>query len=456
MQLPTLERQVICAISTPPGIGGIAVIRISGDGAIAVADKIWQGKRLADAKSHTAHLGTVLDSQGQPLDQAVATVYVAPASFTGDDVVEFSVHGSRYVQRALVDSLISAGARLAEPGEFTRRAFAAGKMDLAEAEAVADIIASDSRAAHRIAMNQMRGGFSKRLRQLRDQLLNLTSLLELELDFSEEDVEFASRQQLLALAQDIQAEVLRLANSFHAGSAIKNGVPVAIVGATNAGKSSLLNILVGDDRAIVSDIHGTTRDVVEDTLYIGDYAFRIMDTAGLRDTSDQIESMGMERSLRAASQADIILYVIDAENPVEIDFPEHSATVIRILNKIDRIEMADGTASCASDASLDGDIRISALTGAGIDELRLMMERIARDSETAQSSVLVTNARHYQALRDASQSIAQVIDAINANLSGDLISLDIRLTISHLSSILGDITASDTLASIFSRFCIGK
>jgi tRNA modification GTPase len=302
----------ICAISTAPGVGGIAVARVSGPEAINIVDKIWHGKKLADVASHTAHLGNIDDRSGNTLDQAVATVFRAPASFTGEDVVEISVHGSTYIQAELIATLVAAGARLAEPGEFTRRAFTAGKMDLAQAEAIADLIASQSRAAHRVAMSQMRGGVSKRLAQLRDQLIELASLLELELDFSEEDVEFASRTRLIDIAQQIYAEVTRLHKSFDAGSAIKNGIPIAIVGDTNAGKSSLLNALVGDERAIVSNIHGTTRDIVEDTVTIGNNLFRLMDTAGLRDTTDPVEQIGIERSHRAMQKASITLLVTDA------------------------------------------------------------------------------------------------------------------------------------------------
>lgn len=294
----TIIEDTICAISTPPGVGGIAVIRISGPQAIAVADRVWHGKSLSETAGHTARFGRITDPSrgGEMLDEAVATVFRAPASFTGEDVVELSVHGSRYVQRRLLEMLTGNGARLAEAGEFTRRAFANGKMDLAQAEAVADVIASNSRASHRLAASQMKGCFSRRLEELRDKLLDLASLLELELDFSEEEVEFASRERLREIATEIHSEVSRLEKSFSAGSAIKDGIPVAIVGPTNAGKSSLLNLLLGEDRAIVSDIHGTTRDTIEDTLEIGDYLFRFIDTAGLRDTSDPIEALEIGRA----------------------------------------------------------------------------------------------------------------------------------------------------------------
>ncbi|MDE5786516.1 MAG: tRNA uridine-5-carboxymethylaminomethyl(34) synthesis GTPase MnmE, partial [Duncaniella sp.] len=313
----TDDNSTICAISTPPGIGGIAVARISGPRAIEITDTIWQGLPLTDAASHTAHLGTIVDAEGAILDQGVATVYRAPRSFTGENTVELSVHGSTYIQRRLIETLISAGCTLAQPGEFTRRAFAAGKMDLAEAEAIADVIASNSRAAHRIAVTQMKGAYSRRLNDLRSQLLELAALLELELDFSEEDVEFASRENLRNIASDIHAEVTRLHSSFAAGQAIKDGIPVAIVGATNAGKSSLLNTLIGDDRAIVSDIHGTTRDTIEETLETGDYLFRFIDTAGLRETDDTIEQIGIQRSRQAIDRAMITILVIDPAAPID-------------------------------------------------------------------------------------------------------------------------------------------
>ncbi|MDE6271116.1 MAG: tRNA uridine-5-carboxymethylaminomethyl(34) synthesis GTPase MnmE, partial [Muribaculaceae bacterium] len=307
----------ICAISTPPGVGGIAVARVSGPEAIIICEKIWKAhKRLLDAPSHTCRVGAVTDSKGAELDQAVATVFRAPHSFTGQDTVEISVHGSQWVQQELITALIGAGARLAEPGEFTRRAFATGRIDLAQAEGIADVIASTSRAAQRIALSQMRGHFSERLKQLRETLLELASLLELELDFSEEDVSFASRSKLIELATDVRDTTGRLASGFATGEAIRNGIPVAIVGATNAGKSSLLNALTNDDRAIVSDIHGTTRDVVEDSITLGDYRLRLMDTAGIRPTDDPIESLGIERSQRALNAASVILLVIDSSEGI--------------------------------------------------------------------------------------------------------------------------------------------
>ncbi len=452
-------KDTICAISTPGGIGGIAVIRISGDKAFEIADSVWQGKSLALARTHTAHLGYVLDSDGARLDQAVATVYVAPASFTGENVVEISVHGSRYVQQALLSSLITHGARLADPGEFTRRAFISGKIDLAQAEAVADIIASESKAAQRIALSHMKGNYSSRLKTLRQELIDLASLLELELDFSEEEVEFASRTRLTKLANEISAEINRLASSFALGNAIKNGIPVAIIGATNAGKSSILNRLLGEERAIVSDIHGTTRDVIEGNITIGHYSYRLMDTAGIRTTNDTIERLGIERSHAAMQQARIILYIIDSAAPEAIDVPQTDATIFVVVNKTDlppHPTLANNLKEITG-AHPDAKIfSISALTGQGIDSLITALDQVSSTGTDYPEATLVTNVRHFEALLQAGESIRRAISGLAADLSGELIAQDIRLTIHHLGSILGTITTTDLLTTIFSRFCVGK
>lgn len=449
----------ICAISTPSGVGGISVIRVSGNDAIEIADAVWQGKVLKDSATHTAHLGYVLDAENSRLDQAVATVFRAPGSFTGEDVVEFSVHGSIYVQKALLESLISHGARLADPGEFTRRAFISGKIDLAQAEAVADIISSQSKAAQRLALSQMKGTYSSRLKALRSELIDLASLLELELDFSEEEVEFASRSRLIGLSDEISTEINRLTSSFSLGNAIKNGIPVAIIGATNAGKSSILNRLCGEDRAIVSDIHGTTRDVVETNITIGSYNYRLMDTAGLRITSDTIEQLGIERSHRAMNQAQVILCVIDSSSPTPVELPETEASVVIVLNKSDLTPAPElpEVISSITDAHPQAEtIAVSALDGTGIDCLIATLDKITTARTTSADATLVTNARHYEALLKASESIARVTAGLADGLSGELVAQDIRLTIDHLGSILGTITAQDLLTTIFSRFCIGK
>lgn len=451
----------ICAISTPHGTGGIAVARICGTDALRIADSIWKGCQLASAQSHSAHLGTILDSNGMPLDQGVATVFRAPRSYTGEDTVELSVHGSIWIQRELLASLCNAGCRLAEPGEFTRRAFMNGRLDLTEAEAVADMIASSSRAAHRVAMNHLRGGFSKRLDDLREQLLQLASLVELELDFSEEEVEFASRTQLRLLATELHAELTRLCRSFRTGAAIKQGIPVAIIGATNAGKSSLLNALVGDQRAIVSDIHGTTRDIVEDSAEIGDYLFRFLDTAGLRHTEDTIEQIGIERSRDAARRARIILLVCDSTalpdaQALDIASKCPDAHIILVANKCDLPESAAPGLSDAAIRLGATQVEISAKTGSGIEQLRqLLVEAV--DSETSSDAeLLVTNARQAQALSEAAESTSRVINGLESGLSGDFIAQDIRQTIHALNEVSGTITTPDILQNIFTRFCIGK
>lgn len=460
----------ICAISTPPGIGGIAVARVSGPESIKITQSLWKGVDLTQVKSHTAHLGNILDCDGSVLDQALVTVFKGPNSFTGDDVVEISIHGSKYIQRQLINAFISSGARLADPGEFTRRAFISGKLDLAQAEAVADMIASSSKAAHRIAINQMRGGFSKRLSSLREQLLELASLLELELDFSEEDVEFASRKKLLKIAIDVNTEVKRLLHSFKSGSAIKDGIPVAIVGETNAGKSSLLNTILDDDKAIVSDIHGTTRDIIEDTIEVGDYLFRFMDTAGLRDTTDKIESIGIDRAYSAISHARIVILVIDSTQPLNtqplqyihnnIESDDLTKLIIA-LNKSDlddtvltTKEIQEALRNCKISSEVPI-LPISAKNGIGIDALlKELQKTVAADDET--DNVMITNLRHCEALTKAADSSQRVISGLQDNLSGDLIAQDLRETIFHLGTITGTITSQDILTNIFSRFCIGK
>lgn len=461
-----LHDDTICAISTPHGVGGIAVARVSGADAITIVDKIWKGKPLTDAASHTAHFGTIVDEQDEAIDQAVATIFRAPRSFTGENVVEIAVHGSRWVQRELINLLIRQGCRIAVAGEFTRRAFANGRMDLAEAEAVADVIASSSRAAHRIAMSQMRGDFSNRLSSLHDQLLDLASLLELELDFSEEEVEFASREKLHSLAQEIHSVVSRLASTFATGAAIKDGVPVAIVGETNAGKSTLLNQLLHEDRAIVSDIHGTTRDTIEDTIEIGDTLFRFIDTAGLRETTDTIEALGIERTLQKITDARIVLWVIDATAGLQAAaraaqqiLPQlnDSQTLIIAINKTDSItDISQLQGSLKDTAPQAITIGISAKQGLGIATLEDLLIKASDTADIAPGEIMVTNARHYEALTHAADSISRAIDGLTAGLSGDFIAQDIRETLLHLGEITGTITSQDILTTIFSRFCIGK
>ncbi len=437
----------IAAISSPHGPGGIAVIRVSGPDAIAHTDLHFKphnpAHTLSGRSTHTLTFGQFVTPDGETLDEVVCALYRAPHSFTGEDVVEISCHGSVYIQQQILDTLLHPSAecslpaiRLAEPGEYTRRAFAHGKMDLTQAEAVADLIASRNAAQHRIAISQMKGSISRRLETLHDKLLKLTSLLELELDFSEEDVIFADRQELLELAQSIDTEVVRLSESFRAGNAIKNGIPVAIVGAPNVGKSTLLNALLRDDRAIVSDIQGTTRDLIEDTMTLGGYLFRFIDTAGIRHTDNPIEQMGIERSVSAAQKAQIVLLL----NEPGVDFPDvpsrEGQTIIRITNKTEDFRAIDGT---------------------GLPALEQQLIGIAQSTQEADGGLIITHLRHKEALDQAHHDIQSVIQGLEMHLTGDLIAEDLHAVIASLNSILGrTITSQDTLNAIFSHFCIGK
>ena len=469
----------ICAISTPPGIGGIAVIRVSGPNAISIVNNLWKGRDLTAADSHTSHLGELGEEGCGPIDQCVATIFRGPRSYTGEDIVELSVHGSKWIQREALALLQRNGCRLASPGEYTRRAVMNGRMDLAQAEGVADVIASTSRAAHRIAMSQMKGGISKRLATLREQLLQLAVLLELELDFSEEDVEFADRTKLIDTAVEIRNELQRLHNSFRRGNAIKEGIPVAIVGPTNAGKSSLLNALLEDDRAIVSDIHGTTRDTIEETLEIGDYLFRFIDTAGLRDTNDPIERIGIERSRKALSHARIIIAMVDAttigDRPwsslIPLEVQELDTDVIIGLNKID---LTDSQVSNPDQMqSLDRNtmnetgkssknlivIQLSATQGIGIESLKSTIQDIAAKSDDSygeRSDIMITNLRQAEALREALDSLYPLIDGLQNGLETDLAAQHLRETLTHLATITGEIPSTEILNTIFKNFCIGK
>ena len=453
----------ICAVSTPNGMGGIAVIRVSGDEALDIVQQRWQGMSLCEMASHTAHLGHIIDSQGELLDEAVLTLFRAPNSFTGEDVVEISCHGSMWIQQQIVSTLIDAGCRAATGGEFTQRAFANGKLDLSQAEAIADVIASQSRASHHVAMNQMRGAFSRQLSSLRSQLLQFVSLIELELDFSEEDVTFADRERLTMLATSIKTVIDSLAGSYQAGNAIKNGLPVAIVGPTNAGKSTLLNTLLGDDRALVSDIKGTTRDVIEDTIVMGGTLIRFIDTAGIRESSDVIESMGIERSFKKMDEARIVLWVVDATAPIaELEdfykqIAEHcqDKAVIAVVNKIDS---GDTQAIVKKLKELDIKIaEISARKGTGVDQLKQeIITTAALPQVTDENAVIVTNARHYHALVRASEAIDRTLQGLATGLSGDLVSQDIRECMHYLGEITGEISTDDILGEIFAHFCIGK
>ena len=467
------EKDTICAISTPAGVGGVAIVRISGPDAVSIADSVLSmSKPLSEKKPYTVSYGKLVNrslslSKGKEeiLDEVLVSLFRAPRSFTGEDVVEIAVHGSVYVQREAIKLLLAAGCRMADHGEFTKRAFMNGKMDLSQAEAVADVIASRSAASHKVAVSQMRGGFSRKLQMLRAQLLQFTSLIELELDFSEEDVEFADRSQLKALAMEIETAISRLVNSFSTGNAVKNGVPVAIVGETNAGKSTLLNLLLGDDKAIVSDIHGTTRDIIEDTTDIGGVLFRFIDTAGIRETTDTIENLGIQRSFSAIEKAQVVLWMIDStqlgeqiKTLAERIVPNTEGKQLFLLfNKVDKL-------SDAERAQLDGmfaevDARrfyISAKFDQGLDAVRDALVEASHVTEIEEGDVVVTNMRHYEALVKAHASILRVQEGLATGLSGEFLSMDLHDCLDALGSIVGQISSDEVLGEIFSKFCIGK
>ena len=440
----------IIAPATASG-GAVVMVRISGPEAISITDSIFRGhKKLSDAKGYTLHYGDIVYDNGNVLDDVVVALFRAPHSYTGEDSVEVNLHGSEYIVSEFLRLAIEHGAMMATPGEFTQRAFLAGKMDLSRAEAVADIIASDSQWSHNVASTQMRGTYSERLGAMRESLLRLCSLLELELDFSEEDVEFANRDELRNMLENINSEVAQLKSSFALGNVLKNGVTVAIVGEPNVGKSTLLNALVEDDRAMVSDIAGTTRDTIEATTIIDGIRYRFVDTAGLRTTADQLEQMGIDRTYRAMENAQIILHITTAENPSfeEISILPHQK-YIQVVNKIDKITSIDTQTA-------DSPLQISAKCNIGIDSLRTALRKCTDTSHLNSSSVVVTNMRHYAALEKASESLEAALTAMDNNLPSDLLSEDIRQTLHHLGEITGDITSDDILQTIFSKFCIGK
>ena len=472
------NEDTICAPATIPGTGAISVIRVSGPEALKIADKVVSCRhgKVSDAKGYTIRFGTVNNASGELIDEVLVSVFRAPHSYTGENSVEISCHASSFIVSELINLLYKAGARAAEPGEFTQRAYLNGKMDLAQAEAVADVIASQNAAAHRIAFKQMKGGFSNELRGMRSELLELVSLMELELDFSEEEVEFADRSRLDSLLGQIICHVSRLIESFRLGNAIKNGVPVAIAGATNTGKSTLLNALLGEDRAIVSDIHGTTRDTIEETINIDGIIFRFIDTAGLRETDEVVEQIGISRTFQKISEASLVLGMVDLTRDFDstcetthdiidkVDFEAQKLVIL--LNKTDisdaniNVNIENYIVSLLDNKGINKDtvtiIPISAKTGTGLEELKKNLVKTQQDLLGDSDTTLVTNQRHVQALTDSRTSLLRVRDGLAAGLPTDLAAQDIREAIYHLGSIVGEISTDEVLGNIFKNFCIGK
>jgi len=451
----------ICALATAPGIGAIAVIRLSGEDAIDICNKVFFGKDLMQVESHTAHFGTIR-SGDKILDEVLLTVFKGKKSFTGENSVEISTHGSPYIQQQVIQLLITNGAQSAGPGEFTLRAFLNGKLDLSQAEAVADVIASNSETSHELAMSQMRGGFSNEIQKLRAQLIHFASLIELELDFGEEDVEFADRADLKELVSKLNNVLSKLINSFDYGNVIKSGVPVAIVGEPNVGKSTLLNALLNEERAIVSDIAGTTRDVIEDEMILNGVSFRFIDTAGIRETSDTIESLGIEKTFEKLDQASIVLLLVDAS---EISRAQLLTDVQKIKDRIEgknkrlivvanKVDKAKGLIESKFER-IDDVIFVSAKEK---ENVKAIEERLFDfvQSGALNNDVVVTNARHYEALTKANEALIKVLEGLSLNITGDFLAMDIRQALHHLGEITGDITTDDLLDNIFSKFCIGK
>ncbi|MBT8324679.1 MAG: tRNA uridine-5-carboxymethylaminomethyl(34) synthesis GTPase MnmE [Winogradskyella sp.] len=461
-----MNNDTIIAMATPAGSGAIAVIRLSGPEAIAQVSQTFRsvsGKSLDAQRTHTVHLGHILD-EGRTLDEVLVTVFKNPNSYTGEDVIEISCHGSPYIQQELIQLYLRRGCRMATPGEFTLRAFLNGKLDLSQAEAVADLIASENEASHQIAMQQMRGGFSSEIAKLRQELLNFASLIELELDFSEEDVEFADRTEFTALVDKITTVLKRLIDSFAVGNVIKNGIPIAIVGEPNVGKSTLLNALLNEDRAIVSEIAGTTRDTIEDEISIGGIGFRFIDTAGIRETEDVVESIGIKKTFQKIEESQVVIYLFDGSSSLEqVDaikleiekiknkYPQKP--LIILANKIDQLSVDEQ--SRLSDKISDCFL-ISAKTGEGVSELTDSLLDLINTGALRNNETIVTNSRHYDALLKAFEEMQKVKHGLETGLSGDLLAVDIRQALYHFGEITGEITTDDLLGNIFANFCIGK
>lgn len=464
-----LKDDTIAAISTAPGVGGIAVIRISGNQSTEIVSSIFKANKkdveIKTASAYQAIYGTIYECE-EEIDKVVVTLFQAPHSFTGEDVVEISCHGSIYIQQRILSLLINKGCRLATAGEFTQRAFFNGKMDLSQAEAVADLINSQTKAAHSVALNQMKGTFSNKLSLLREKLLHLVSLLELELDFGDhEELEFADRKELIQISNELHNEIKKLTSSFSTGNAIKNGIPVSIIGNTNVGKSTLLNHLIGEEKAIVSDIPGTTRDIIEDVVNINGISFRFIDTAGIRSTSDTIEKIGIERSYNAINHSQIVIWVIDGSN-YEIEkindikqyLLESGKIIITVINKIDiATQQQLDTIKLHLSDTLNNILLISAKKEQYIEELTNLLYEKAGISEDINNDIIVNNVRHYEALQHSLESIERIIEGLNNNIPSDFIAQDARETIHYLSEITGgEITTPEVLSNIFSKFCIGK
>ena len=470
----TNSEECICALATPAG-GAIGIIRLSGSEAIRLTDKVFvsvSGKQLSAAKPNTLHYGEIKDKDGHTIDDVLVSVFRAPHSYTGEDSTEISCHGSRYILQQVLQRLIEVGCRQAEPGEYTRRAYMNGKMDLSQAEAVADLIASTNKATHQMALSQLKGHFSSELTVLREKLLKMTSLLELELDFSDhEELEFSDRSELRALAAEIEKKITTLAHSFETGNALKQGVPVAIVGKTNVGKSTLLNRLLHEEKAIVSNIHGTTRDVIEDTTLIDGITFRFIDTAGIRKTDDVVENIGIERTYQKMEEAKIVIWLLDAL-PTEAEIEDmkeknQGKKLLMVFNKIDEISFdkavlsSDENSQTSSSILLSDEnvsiLNISARTGENVSDLEQALVRAADIPEITENDVIVTSARHYEALLRADESLSRVLESMDMGMSGDIIAEDLKMVLEELGEITGgQISSQETLNNIFKHFCIGK
>ena len=453
----------IVALSTPPGTGALAVIRLSGPQAIAVVDPFFRSKSLAEQPTHTLHVGNLRAADGRVLDEVVISLFRGPRSYTGNDVVEISTHGSPYIVREVLRLFTENGARAAQPGEFTMRAFLNGRLDLSQAEAVADLIASESRTSHELALRQMRGGFSERIAALRQQLIDFAALIELELDFGEEDVEFANRDDLKKLVKDIRAVIQQLITSFELGNVLRQGVPTVLAGRPNAGKSTLLNALLSEERAIVSDIAGTTRDTIEETLIIDGITFRLIDTAGIRAAQDQIEAAGVARTLEKVAQSSLLLYVFDVVTikPAEVaadveELHRPGLTIIGVANKMDHHPYAELTQFSSPLLPTENILPLSAIHGMNVPYLKERLHQAVLGDASLQDQTVVTNVRHVTALRQTLEALDATLAGMASGVTADWVALDIRRALHHLGEITGEISTDDLLGSIFGRFCIGK